>query len=144
MKKVIFICTGNTCRSPMAQGLFAAYLAQRNVEDIAVDSAGIFAVDGESASGQAVRAVKAFGVDLAGHEAKKLSEHDVCADDILVAMTRDHADMARLVCPQCRHVLTLSTEDISDPYGGSQEVYDACAEEIWAKLPALYERVRQR
>lgn len=142
MKKVIFICTGNTCRSPMAQGLLEKYCADRDLFDIVADSAGIFAIDGEGASEQAVRAVDAYGVDLSGHEAKKLSEDEVDTDDILVAMTRDHADMARLICPQCRHIITLKAEDVSDPYGGSQQVYDACAGEIWASLPALVERVR--
>jgi len=69
---VLFVCTGNTCRSPMAAALFNKIAVEKDLP-VKIESAGLFAQDGESASNEAVIALKAYDIDLLGHQAEVLS-----------------------------------------------------------------------
>lgn len=125
-KCMLFVCSGNTCRSPMAEGIFAA--AGGN---IVASSAGLFAPVGEGANEKAVIAAKKMGADISGHRAKNISVEMLAAADIIAAMT----ESIKNALPFPEKTVTLyelagEKRDLADPFGCSQEVYDACAKEI--------------
>ncbi len=145
---VVFVCTGNTCRSPLAEALFKKKLADRlgcTPDELAgrgfvVTSAGLAAMMGGPAADEAVEVARAFGADLAGHASRPLRPELAAQADFLVAMTRSHlAALAesfsgRNVRPR---LLSAEGEDVADPIGRDQDVYRLCAEQIWAHLDRL-------
>lgn len=136
MRNVIFVCTGNTCRSPMAEGLFKKMLADRGVTDVAASSAGIFAMTGDAATENAVKAAERFGVDLSAHRARRLTAYLLEEGDLFVCMTREHAATLGLyVSPE---KLTVLGAGIPDPFGGDLETYMICANSIQTALAAQW------
>jgi protein-tyrosine phosphatase len=144
----VFVCTGNTCRSPLAEALFKKKLADRlgcPVEELPrrgfqVISAGLAAMMGGAAADEAIEAAKAYGADLSGHVSRPVTADLAAQADYLVAMTRSHllslAGGFPGVGTQLR-LLSPSGEDVSDPIGGEQQVYRECAEHIWVCLDSL-------
>jgi len=124
-KALLFICMGNTCRSPMAEGIFA----QVN-KNVIVSSAGLSA-GGEGANEKAILAAKKLGADISSHKSKTVRLEMLKAADVVVTMT----ESIKAVLPFPEKTVTLyelagESGDIADPYGQSQEVYDTCAREI--------------
>ncbi len=137
MEKIICICTGNTCRSPMA-----AALLQRRLPGADISSAGIYASPGARASAQAVEAMRALGYDISGHRARAFSR-DMCGA-ILVPMTRAHGEELRKLCPGARIVPFLEGSDVSDPFGGSLESYRKTAFLLESAVDRLVKRLNLR
>ncbi|MBN1556126.1 MAG: threonylcarbamoyl-AMP synthase [Phycisphaerae bacterium] len=139
-KKIGFICTGNTCRSPMAAGLAKKILAEQldcDVKDLKtkgleVVSAGIFAANGLSASPEAVQAVKQRGGDISHHKSRKLTADLIKSCDLLFCMTASHRDGARsLAGDAATKICLLDNEaEVPDPIGGGMDVYERTAEHI--------------
>jgi protein-tyrosine phosphatase len=144
---VVFVCTGNTCRSPMAEALFKKRLADRlgcTVADLLgrgyqVVSAGVAADSGGPAAGEAVVTARRYGADLSGHASRALSPELAAQADQLVAMTHGHLRALLDHYPRlgARPRLLRPGADVADPVGQSQEVYDACADEMWRYLDEL-------
>lgn len=135
MKHVIFVCTGNTCRSPMAEVLFQNYLKERGLDELCyVESRGLMANDGEPAAEYAKKVVADLGLDLTAHSAKSLMQEDLAKNSYFICMTDSHAAMLMQFAPKER-ILSLG---ISDPFGGDENCYKACAEEIQAALPKVF------
>ena len=107
MASVLFICTGNICRSPIAEGVFRDLMARAEVQtDVA--SAGIVGWEGSSAVDEAVRAAEERGSDISGHRARRLEASHVEAADLLVCMASEHRDaVARLVPGAASRTFTL-------------------------------------
>ncbi|MHC4155785.1 MAG: L-threonylcarbamoyladenylate synthase [Planctomycetota bacterium] len=136
----LFVCTGNTCRSPMAQGMFGKYLSEKlgcKVDDLAkmgykVGSAGTIDVGGFPASPEAARACAAKGVDIRAHGSRVLSEQLIKESDVIFAMCGMHRDRVVALDSDAgeKCVLLSSGGDIPDPIGQPQEVYERCADLI--------------
>ena len=137
---ILFVCTGNSCRSPIAEGLYRKYLAEKF--DCTVDrleergykviSAGTLGMVGYPASAEAVRVCAAKSVDISAHRSRALSRYLIEKSDIIFALARIHKNAVTDISPEAaqRCVLLAEDTDIHDPIGQSQSVYDDCAELI--------------
>ncbi len=135
MKNIIFVCTGNTCRSPMAEVLFKNYLKNQGLEALCtVESRGLMAVNGEPAAEHAQTIASDLGLDLSQHGAKFLTQEDLKKNSYYICMTDSHAAMLSQIVPKER-VISLR---ISDPFGGDLNRYKACAEEIKLSFPKVF------
>ena len=125
--KILFVCSGNTCRSPMAAALAKQYFESVGRIDL-TDSAGLFANPGESASEYSVKAMAERGIDISSHRSKQLTPEMVRNADILVPMTDSHANMLNILGVDDSKIKQIG--EIHDPFGGSLEIYRECAEEL--------------
>jgi len=132
---ITFLCTGNTCRSPLAEGLF-----KKINPEIEVYSAGLSAVFGMNVSENSVLAARDYGVDISEHVSRPLSRELLMATDLFVCLSHSHAiNLIPIVGKGRVYVLG---NGISDPYGGSLEVYKNCAKEIYDGLLKLNEDLK--
>lgn len=129
---ILFVCTGNTCRSPMAEGLFKKILADKGIKNISCSSAGLFAMTGDEVTANSVKACERFAVDISAHRARRITSYILDETDKFVCMTRDHAASLAMYVPS-EKVLVLG-EGIPDPYGGDLETYIRCANSIRTAL----------
>ena len=135
MKTVVFVCTGNTCRSPMAEGLFRVLLQQNGVSDVEVTSCGTGTFPGMQASANAVAAAAEYGADISDHRSRPITRYLLDEGDLFVCMTEAHRSILSDYLPPER--LRVLSSGISDPYGGDLARYRACAAEIWDGLQSL-------
>jgi L-threonylcarbamoyladenylate synthase len=139
---ILFVCSGNTCRSPMAEAIARQYLAERlkippddlDRTGINVVSAGSYAMPGSKATPQAVDAVKIMGLDLSRHRSRPLTVELIHQADVIYTMGKGHARaVASLVPSATDKVSTLDPErDIEDPIGGDLSLYTEVADQIKA------------
>jgi len=151
MKTILFVCTGNVCRSPMAEGLFRKVVAGRN--EYRVVSAGLGAIDGQPPSSHAVRAMKELGVDITAQRSRMLTAELVQQAHYILGMTRGHVDGITLLYPQVADKTFLLREfdetlepfekDIPDPIGASYDVYCECRDQIEQGIASLLKFIDQ-
>ncbi len=140
MKRILFVCTGNTCRSPMAKVIFNALALERGL-DMVADSAGLATIEGLPASENAMRAVAEIGLDLSAHRSMPLMNLELNGYDYFVALNDDHLDILRSIgipdsmlrllrrAPNVDDIYDLR-QGIVDPYGGDLNTYRRCRDEI--------------
>ena len=144
MDKIVFICTGNTCRSPMAEGLFKALNGEQKTGLEAI-SAGIFTNNGMPASENAVIVAKELGADISNHKSQMLNGDIVNDAKYLVCMTGAHYDQILLKFPNVSDKLfTLLPTDIDDPFGGNIDEYRSCASQIKSAVESIIERLSKK
>ena len=127
MKKIIFVCTGNTCRSPMAMFLFNKIAKERNLNWIA-DSAGLAAY-GDSINPNSAKSLAKIGIKNIDYTSKSLNYYMVDEADLIAVMTNEHKN-ALLNAGISPEKIWVLAGGISDPYGGDEEVYFNCLKKI--------------
>jgi len=138
--RILFVCTGNSCRSPMAEGFFKKYLAEKlccpvdllEEKGYKVSSAGTIGFVGLAASDEAIRACGAQGIDISKHRSRAIGRHLIDESDVIFVLAKVHRDAVIEISPQAadKCLLLADDRDIADPIGQSQQVYDKCAEYI--------------
>jgi glycine hydroxymethyltransferase len=151
MKTILFICTGNVCRSPMAEGLFRK--AAGNGEAFRVLSAGLGAVDGQPPTPHSVSAMRELGVDISSQRSRALTADLVRQADYIFGMTHAHVDTVGLLYPAAADKTFLLREfddavpsyekDIPDPIGCPYDIYVQCRDQIDQSINSLLKFMEQ-
>ena len=147
-KRILLVCTGNICRSPLAAALLERALTERGITGIVVESAGTGAWDGAPVSEGAYLVGLERGLDLSGHRARLLTRELADGADLVLTMARHHRARADELGGE-GHVFVLGEyagrdgdeAEVSDPFGGDLDVYrDTCAE-LEALIQGAVERI---
>ncbi len=128
---ILFVCTGNTCRSPMAEG----YLKSKGIEGVTVSSRGL-AADGSPVSLNSKTAMDEAGIDIGSHISKQITADDINKADKIICLSPSHKALL-LSAGVPENKLYILGDGISDPFGGSIEVYRRCRDEIFAAIDIL-------
>ncbi|MDW7684372.1 MAG: low molecular weight protein arginine phosphatase [Bacillota bacterium] len=148
-KKLLFVCTGNTCRSPLAAAFAREALAGAGLTHWTVDSAGLAARDGSPASDGSLHAAGDFGLDLSLHRAKPLSPLLVDSAALILTMTAAQKQVLLQALPQFADRIFSLTEylgadgDVADPFGGPPSLYRETAHQLRSLVTRLAEKLKE-
>ena len=140
MKKVLFVCTGNTCRSPMAEAIFNELSKSKN--DFHAKSCGIFA-DGVSPISDNAKAALAENGINSDHTSTPITEEHIQMADYVIGMTGNHANQLSYMFPQYKNKIYAMPKDIFDPYCGNIDVYRNCRNEIETCIKMLIDALEK-
>ena len=148
---ILLVCTGNTCRSSMAEGIFKQILKDNDDDDVHVTSAGISVYVSTSASDEALCVMDEMGIDISDHKSTQITEESVSQADLVLVMTTGHKNILIDLFPEyIDRIHTLheyaygAEDDIADPFGMDHDAYRRCALEIKGAVEAVYDRIKKR
>lgn len=148
--KIMFICTGNICRSAMAQALLKKKTKEQN-KDIEVYSCGIYAEDGDIPTYEGIEVMKKYGIDLEKHRAVNIINSNIEDMDVILCAAESHKNSVISMYPELKvKVFTMkeyagyprSDWNINDPWGYGIDVYTKCAEEIEECINKILNKLR--
>lgn len=154
---ILFVCTGNTCRSSMAEGIFKYLINENNIENINVSSAGISAFEGEGANEKAIYTLNKKGIDILNHKARQLTKEIIESSDLILTMTSSHKSMILNAVPNLidkvytlkEFAYIINNEahgkdlNIQDPFGLDYNFYEKTAEEIEEQLKKIIKNINK-
>lgn len=148
MSVILFVCTGNVCRSPMAVGLLRQRLSQEGLAPrFKVHSAGVWALDNRPASDNAIAVMAERGIDISDHIAHTVTSEDIAGAELILVMSREHKDVIQNTWPQYTWKVHRLSEmvgkrkDVQDPYGSTVTEYRACADTLSTYIDEGFERI---
>lgn len=146
--RVLFVCTGNTCRSPLAEAMLRRLAAQHPELSIEAGSAGVGAIDGAPASEGAYLVALEHDLDLSAHRSRLLDEALVADADLILTMSRRHVDRVAELGGEAKVALlgeyaglSGAAAEVADPFGGDLEGYRTTYGDLDALLPRVIERI---
>lgn len=139
MKKVLFVCTGNTCRSPMAELIFNKF-ARENDVDAHAQSAGLCTIEGLLINDNSKEALREIGIESDFFRSADIYDLDLSSFDLIIGMTKEHvAELKSMGIDEGKiRMLNENSGGVADPYGGSLLVYKACRDEILNSLKEIF------
>ena len=145
-KSVLFVCTANQCRSPMAEALLKSVAARRGEADRwHIQSAGTWTEPGRPATPLSQVVMRRRNIDLSGHRSRLIDADLLASASVILVMTRHHREAIQAEFPEIQHKIYLLSQlvdrsfDIEDPYGGSLDAYELCATDLQNVLTDGYD-----